>query len=357
MGVLVLVLFTPLSSLNTPCFSSLIHFLLGITKDNGTLMNNSGQGMNNRIITAYSRIDEALVAQLELLSGGVSGASTYRVHGLPDPCVLKVIKAEAVDYVRARGQREILFYNQLAARLPLQTPRVLDSLIEESGYCALLLAAYEPMKPASELQVDDFVGIAKQLARFHAVYWNRTDLLANLSWLAEPPLHDLTNATRHAQETWLALAQRPQFRKILTKATLHAIETALADIRTKPEYSPDAVMTLCHGDCHLDNFLLDQEGHLIWADWQEVHIGYGPSDLTFLKQRAEANGAAIAYDIVVAAYCKALEAAGVDSVDEPAIISTMNEAERRTRLLYWPDYMSDATTENMAHHLARIFPA
>ena len=32
MGVLVLVLFTPLSSLNTPCFSSLIHFLLGITK-------------------------------------------------------------------------------------------------------------------------------------------------------------------------------------------------------------------------------------------------------------------------------------------------------------------------------------
>jgi hypothetical protein len=137
----------------------------------------------------------------------------------------------------------------------------------------------------------------------------------------------------------------------LTESTLHDIESALVDVRTKPEYDPDTVMTLCH------NLLRDQDGDLIWADWQEVRIGHGPSDLTFLLQRAEANGADIAHDIIVAAYCNALESAGVAGVNERAITSAMNKSERRTRLLYWPDYMRDATTEAMAHHLACIFPA
>jgi thiamine kinase-like enzyme len=313
--------------------------------------------MGNHVTTRRSRIDAALAAHRELLRGGVSGASTYRVHGLSESCVLKVIEAESVAHVRARGYREIHFYNELAARLPLHTPRVLASIIEESGYCALLIAAYEPVKPANALRADDFTEIAIQLARFHAVYWNRTAQLANLSWLTKPTTPDLTNDTRHACETWRALAQRPQFQEILTESTLHEIESAVVDVRTKPEYDPDTVMTLCHGDCHLDNLLRDQDGHLMWADWQEVRIGHGPSDLTFLLQRAEANGADIAHDIVVAAYCNALESAGVAGVNERAITSAMNESERRTRLLYWPDYMRDATTEAMAHHLACIFPA
>ena len=142
----------------------------------------------------------------------------------------------------------------------------------------------------------------------------------------------------------------------MTESTLHAIESAVVDVRTTSEYDPDTVMTLCHGDCHLDNLLRAQDGDLIWADWQEVGIGYGPSDLTFLMQRAEANGADIAHSMIVAAYCKALEAAGVEGVNQSAITSAMHESERRTRLLYWPDYMSDATAEAMAHHLACIFP-
>src|SRR5687767_15954068 len=106
-------------------------------------MNETGQRVDNRLTTRRSRIDAALAAQLELLSGGVSGASTNQVHGLSESCVLKVIEAESAAYVRARGYREIHFYDQLAAGLPLHTPRVLTSLIEESGYCALLIAAYE----------------------------------------------------------------------------------------------------------------------------------------------------------------------------------------------------------------------
>jgi Ser/Thr protein kinase RdoA (MazF antagonist) len=321
------------------------------------LINETGKRMDNHPTVQHSRIDAALAAQLEILRGGISGASTYRVFGLSEPCILKVVEAESAEDVRARAYREIHFYNHLAACIPLSTPRVFASLTEKSGYCALLIAAYQPLKPANQLPAADFTEIAIQLARFHALFWNRTEQLATHAWLAKPPSPDLTNDARHARETWLALAQRPQFREILTEATLQAIETALGDVQTKAEYGPDTPMTLCHGDCHLDNLLRDQEGHLIWADWQEVRIGYGPSDLTFLMQRAEANGADIAHDSVVAAYCKALKAAGIEDVNQCTITSAMQESERRTRLLYWPDYMSDATTERMAHHLTRIFPA
>jgi hypothetical protein len=45
------------------------------------LLNKTGKRMDNHVTTRRSRIDAALAAQLELLSGAVSGASTYRVHG------------------------------------------------------------------------------------------------------------------------------------------------------------------------------------------------------------------------------------------------------------------------------------
>ena len=313
--------------------------------------------MDNVEHTSKWRIEEALSAQLELLSGGASGASTYRVHGLTEPCVLKVIDAQSADEVRARSHREIRFYQELSARIPLRTPHVLASSIDESGACALLIAAYEPMPAAQALREDVFTEIARQLAGFHALYWNQTDQLASLSWFGKPKTIDSSDAVQHASKTWHELAQRPQFREILTDSTLREIELALQTLETTPEYGPEAALTLCHGDCHLDNLLRDQQGDLIWADWQELRIGYGPSDLTFLLQRAEADGANVALDIVIAAYCKALEAADVQGVSEKTIKSAMHESERRTRLLHWPEYMTDATPEAMTRHLKHIFPA
>ena len=311
--------------------------------------------MDNPEKTRRLRVEKALSAYLELLSGGVSGASTYRVHGLPEPCVLKVVAAESPAYIRARSRREICFYEELAAHIPLHTPHVLGSLVEPSGYSALLLMAYTPIKPANELADAEFTEIAEQLARFHAVYWSRTNPFDTLSWIEKPKLVDLTHDAKHASETWRALAQQPQFEELLTDSSLRDIDAALVEVRTNPEYGPETVMTLCHGDCHLDNLLRDQDGRLLWADWQEVRVGHGPSDLTFLIQRAEASGATVAHDSVITAYCTALEAAGVKGVSKKGVTSAMNESERRTRLLYWPDYMSDATPETMARHLTRIF--
>lgn len=308
----------------------------------------------NRLEPAASIIKKALSARLELLSGGASGAATYRVHGFCEPCVLKVVAAESAAHLWAGGRREIRFYDELAAHLPLRTPRVLASLVEASGYAALLLEAHTPIKPATELNSAEFTEMAGQLARFHAVYWDRTGPLDALAWLEKPQL-DLTREVRHASATWRALAGQPQLQAVLTGSVLRDVEVALTELGTKPEHGPETALTLCHGDCHTGNLLRDQEGRLVWADWQEVRVGHGPSDLTFLIQRAEANGASVAHGEVIATYCDALRAAGVAGVDPEAVTSAMNESERRTRLLYWPDYLRDAEAETMARHLTRIF--
>ncbi len=112
-------------------------------------MNKTGESLDDHAITHAMLIAKALAAPLTLLSGGGSGASTYRVHGLSEPCVLKIIEDESADHIRTRGYREIHFYTELAVHLPLHTPRVLASLLQESGDCALLIAAYESLPPAT----------------------------------------------------------------------------------------------------------------------------------------------------------------------------------------------------------------
>lgn len=303
----------------------------------------------------HPRLEAALSARLELLGGGASGAATYRVHGLSEPCVLKVVAADSPGYLRARGRREVRFYEELAAHLPLRTPRVLASSVEPSGACALLLGAYAPMKAAPEVSEAEFADIAAQLAGFHAVYWNRTGPLEALSWLEGPKAVDLTRDAAHAAETWRTLARLPQFQKLLTDAVLRDVGAALAEVATRPEHGPDTPMALCHGDPHLGNLLRGEDGALVWADWQEVRLGHGPSDLSFLLQRAEAEGAVVARGGVIAPYCTALEVAGVGGVREEAVTAAVNESERRTRLLYWPDYLGDAPPETMARHLDRMF--
>ena len=305
--------------------------------------------------TEHLRGREAFSAELALMSGGASGSSTYRVHGLSEPCVLKVTNAESAKDVRTRGHREIHFYRELAADVPLRTPQVLASLIEKSGACVLLIEAHAPIKAVHELSNEVFAEVARQLASLHAMYWGQTSQLDHLSWLKKPEILNIANDMQQAFKTWQRLAQQPQFREILNSETLREIEFALTTLRGKPKYGSEAMLTLCHGDCHLGNLLRDQEGGLVWADWQEVGIGYGSSDLTFLIQRAEASGANVSHEVVLAAYCESLRAAGVQGVEKHVIQFAMRESERCTRLLYWPHHMMDATSETMTRHLAQIF--
>ena len=196
--------------------------------------------------------------------------------------------------------------------------------------------------------------MAQQLARFHAAFWGQTHRLDHLEWLFQSGPVNLGQDAQHAHEAWHGLASNARFSEWLSPQVMDGIDDLLAWIVTAPTSTQAFPTTLRHGDCHIGNLLRDANGDLIWADWQAVRLGCGPDDLSFLLQRAEADGATMSRHRVIAAYCNALSAAGVTQVDDHRIHRLMAEDELRTRLLYWPDYLGEASVEHMAMHVQRI---
>jgi aminoglycoside phosphotransferase (APT) family kinase protein len=113
-------------------------------------------------------------------------------------------------------------------------------------------------------------------------------------------------------------------------------------------------MTLCHGDCHIGNLLYDAGDRLVWADWQEVGIGRGPDDLSFLLQRAVADGASVPETSLLAAYRDELIALTGTSLTLKTLQGIMDAFELRTRLLEWPPYLAMGDDRRIAAHVARI---
>ena len=101
--------------------------------------------------------------------------------------------------------------------------------------------------------------------------------------------------------------------------------------------------TLCHGDFHAENLLQDSEGHWLFADWQEVCIGTGLQDLSFLCERGLAAGAEIPRHDVVMTYCDELEKRLDAPPDVVHLHQALDSTELLSYLLVWPPYLRQAT--------------
>lgn len=119
------------------------------------------------------------------LGPGISGAAIYRVTVDGADAILKLTAARSAPYVRERSRREIAFYRELAASVPLRVPRVIGIHTGAVG-TALLLAAYEPAPPPRAWRHEHYVSAAEHLARFHAAFWDRTGALDAIPWLPRP---------------------------------------------------------------------------------------------------------------------------------------------------------------------------
>jgi aminoglycoside phosphotransferase (APT) family kinase protein len=294
------------------------------------------------------------IAGYEILQGGISGSTVYRLAGGAAPLILKITGRDAPDHVRARAQREIAFYRMLAPTIPLALPRVLALAAGDTGGSAVLLAAYRPPDPPAAWNTSRYLAVAAQLARLHGAFWNRTDRLASLTWLRHPPVGDDPARMQQAQAAWRTLQSRPRFAAILTRPMLAGITRLLDYIPALTAAIQALPATLCHGDCHTGNLLSDASGRLIWADWQEVGIGPGPDDLAFFVQRALMAGSIVPEEPMIARYCREV-AAQTGLPLAPAIIRrALAAAELRTRLLDWPDYLGDAAPDQMDAMVRRM---
>ncbi len=290
----------------------------------------------------------------ERLPGGISGSHTYRLDLADYQAVLKVTLTASEPFILQRVQRELAFYRMFAAQVPTRVPEVLASCANEAFACCLLLTAYDAVSPPHLWKEADFLEVAEQLADLHARFWDQaTELLSAYPWLPVPPEQISDVKIQQAAEAWLALADEVRFGQLLGSPQQQRLCDLLSRI---PEFGASLLslpLTLCHGDCHIGNLLRDTQGYLVWADWQEVRLGRGPEDLSFLQQRARADGAQVP-DTMVNAYQARLEAALGRSIPIAAVRRVLFASELQTSLVEWPHYLGWSSAEQVANILERI---
>ena len=291
--------------------------------------------------------------EFEVLQGGVSGAYTYLVDLGAGLKVLKLTEATSAPWVLQRAQRELLFYRQLAPQVSLRVPQLLASYSDGTGATALLFVAYRPPEPPDRWGKAHYRYVAQQLAFFHTLFWDTTEKLAPYPWLKRVSPDGLKQHLPQAHAAWQALFEQPRLAETFTAHTRQMIAHLLPRVPTLSERITAFPRTLCHGDCHMGNLLHDQQGDLLWADWQEIGVGCGPEDLAFFLQRAQASGGGVPYASAVEAYQEQLE-----KLDRPVSLEAIRRvvavSELCTRLVHWPGYLNQASARQVADHLERI---
>lgn len=307
-----------------------------------------------RITTPLCAMRRAtVILRHEVLQGGISGASTYRVHLPGEQVMLKITDEDSPAYVRERARREVFFYRDLAHHIPLRIPAVLDSAAGASATW-LCLVSYEPAPPIGTWTEQQYLEIARQLGEFHAAFWDSTQQLSDLPWLRLAMQSTDPTDILQAADAWHALAQQPRFRDILTPVEMEWIESLMHQVARLDVILRDFPMTLCHGDCHHGNLLLDADDEWLWADWQEAGIGRGPEDLSFFFQVARAAGGAVPEAAAIKAYHQRLEASIGQRIALSDVKRVIDAPELRTLLLLWPPFLAHMSSRQLADMLRRL---
>ncbi len=196
-----------------------------------------------------------------------------------------------------------------------------------------------------------FLEAIEQLAQFHGTFWDAPETLARHHWLAQDANQMADGqVTKAARAAWHKLYKNSRFAHVLTIHELAWLERLIDKAGKIQVFTESLPVTLCHGDCTTLNVLIDSADNLVWADWQEVRIGRGPEDIAFLLERASVSGAHVPYRKLLEAYRDHLER----SVPLADIERVVQAAELRSRLLYWPTYLTGASATQLAAMLRRL---
>jgi Ser/Thr protein kinase RdoA (MazF antagonist) len=289
----------------------------------------------------------------DVLGGGASGSTAYRLRFPPGDLVLKVTRPETPGHLLERARREILFYRHLASEVRVPIPSVIASRCDEAIGACILLEAYEPSPEPAAWSESRYVEAAEHLGRFHAGFWGKERELSTFGWLRR--VEDLEEGDiRQAYAHWERLRAEGRFESVLTQERYEGILGMLGRIQVIGTALSSFPVTLCHGDFHIDNILVDRGGEMVLADWQEVGPGRGPEDLSFFLQRASFSGGRVPEEGMIRAYRHSLVANTGEDVAVPDIRRVVDAAELRTRLLHWPAFLADASEHQLAELLGRI---
>jgi hypothetical protein len=203
---------------------------------------------------------------------GTTGRAVIRLHGAPDLPPRLFIKWPPADEAQrafvtgnGMGRREALFYQSLAAELPLRTPHCYyaEANTEGSAYIMLLEHLEDSgceFRNASRGDKHAWVkAVLSSFAYLHAHAWNSPRFQDDLAWLQPPPQHPLGAKLIHRALRDIAPQMPPIFSE-LAELYLQHTDAIHALWQSGP-------CTIIHGDVHDGNLFSDggRPGFLDWA--------------------------------------------------------------------------------------------
>jgi aminoglycoside phosphotransferase (APT) family kinase protein len=203
-----------------------------------------------------------------------SGADVRRVRTHDgQSAYLKVTRADPGSRMLDAARRELRFYRDRAAVVPVRTPVLLDARDLDQGV-ALLLGAAGDQVPVTEWSSAAWSGLGRDLAGLHAV--------------------PLASGDRDRPDTLLEAMAAPDLAAItgFWGDVLPGLPGLLESADTLREELAAQPAVLVHGDCHTGN-VLHSAGGLVFCDWQSAGAGRAASDLAMIAVRAAPSGARV----------------------------------------------------------------
>lgn len=209
--------------------------------------------------------------------------------------------------------RELHFYRAMSEKCGVPTPRFYFADHDpDSGNFVLLLEDMAPAKVGDQVEgatAEEAEYVMKELARFHATWWNDPWLLEQ-PWLQPPaamaerlPTLYMSGMERLRE---IMAGRYPRLLAMIEK--MAALVPVLAQRYDKA--FPPRPYTLVHGDMRLDNLFLPtvNDGRFCVIDWQAVAIGSAGNELAYwlvlslpveVRRKHEASLLALYHSILV----------------------------------------------------------
>lgn len=214
---------------------------------------------------------------------------------------------------------EIRFYNEVARAVPVAIPGFLAAQSEPGKGATLVLMDVTECGAIAGNSGDALTAaqatlVVKQLARLHAHFWNKIDLVRTYGWLAGP-VRRLEDHLGTALAVPLMKRGLHQAGK-LVPSTLHALAVHYAWHRRRAmRFLSEAPQTLVHHDCHPGNLFWSQS-QLGLLDWQLVRFGEGVGDVAyFLATALDPEVRRVHEESLLAIYAQGLKENGIIGID------------------------------------------
>jgi hypothetical protein len=219
---------------------------------------------------------------------------------------------------------EIRFYNEAAQAMPIAVPRFLAAQSKPGKGGTLVLTDITecgaiPGNPGDALTPEQAALVVKQLARFHAHFWNKVDLLQTYYWLAGP-VRRLEDYLGTALAVPLMKWGLHRAGKLIPPA-LQALAVYYAGHRRRAmHFLSNAPQTLVHHDCHPGNLFWNQSQPGL-LDWQLVRVGDGVGDIAyFLATALKPEIRRLHETNLLAIYVQNLQDNGVTGIDTKTLL-------------------------------------